>query len=403
MTINVLYIDGVAPFGGASRSLCEVLRVLVSADVNPYFLTVSGTAFDAYALLARDYVLSVGIARFDNTQYSHYRGLRWLVCIREITFIPFTVFSILAAYFKWRATIDIIHVNEITEILPALFAKLLFKVPLVVHVRSPQWANHSSLRSRLLHYLLKRHVDCVIAINNTTRSTLPPDLGVTVIQNSFDASKRGRPDLSFRDRLEALPASSFRVGFVGNIIVSKGIFDLFDAALLLHRSGIDIQFLIVGGHTRPANSPFSRLLKLTGLDQNVFADLQVRIASHGLADSFHLLGPTSDIHSVYESMDVIAFPSHFDAPGRPVFEAAFFEVPSIVCTNRPLPDTLIDGETGLAIPSRNPAELASAINYFYQNRQEVVRMGRRARELVSANCSPDSSAARIKDIYESLL
>ena len=37
----------------------------------------------------------------------------------------------------------------------------------------------------------------------------------------------------------------------------------------------------------------------------------------------------ANIAQAYARMDVICFPSHYDAPGRPIFEAAFLKVPSI--------------------------------------------------------------------------
>jgi glycosyltransferase involved in cell wall biosynthesis len=145
------------------------------------------------------------------------------------------------------------------------------------------------------------------------------------------------------------------------------------------------------------------LLGRLGLAQDVEAPLMREIERAGLSDSFHLLGPTTDIHSVYEQIDVLAFPSHFDAPGRPVFEAAFSGVPSIVAVRDPRPDTIIDGETGLAIPGQDPTKLAAAILHFADRPGEVERMGENARRLAHQNFSPRTNAHKLLAVYSRLV
>lgn len=398
--MRVLYIDGVGPFGGASRSLFEAVRALKCEGVNPYFVAANGTALDFYSQVAEDLIATRGLTRFDNTHYSHYRGVRWLVLLRELFHLPFTFFAIRKALRKWKGKIDVIHVNEVTEIIPGLLAKRLFRVPMVVHVRSPQWINQQSLRSRWVNGRLKSSANAIIAINETTRATMPAELNVDVIQNSFTPKRSPDPDPSMLYKLEKLRASSLKIGFVGNVQVSKGILELLEAARLLKEQDADVEFVIVGGHTRVDKGLKGWVLSKAGLVQDVVEELQQRIKQYGLEQSFHLLGATSDIQCVYERLDVITFPSHFDAPGRPVFEAAFSAVPSIVCVSRPLSDTLVHNVTGLAIPARDPVALSEAIRHFEMNRDDVKRMGREAQKLAIDNFEPARNASRLFDVYK---
>lgn len=398
MTLKVLYIDGVGPFGGASRSLFEAIKAFPQGAVDPYFVVQRGTATDFYAKVARGIVATRGLTRFDNTQYSHYRGVRWLVLLREFFHFPFTVASLLNAKLRWKS-VDVIHVNEVTEIVPGLIAKFVFAAPLVIHVRSPQWASVNALRSRWLNARLEGAAAAVVAINENTRATLPADLEVDVVQNSFTARRSFQSDPALLRRLDMLRPSSLKVGFVGNLHHSKGLFDLLDAAKVLRKGGHDVEFVIVGGTTMIDKGLKAWILKVAGLAQDVQARLSAEVEKFELSDSFHLLGPTPDIQCVYERIDVICFPSHYDAPGRPVFEAAFSAVPSIVSVARPRADTLIDGETGLAIPARDPSRLARAISYFIDNRSEVERMGANAKRLAEANFSPEANARKLLAVY----
>lgn len=401
--IKILYLDGVGPFGGASRSLFESVRALKGIGVQAYFVGTRGTSLDFYSKVADGMVATRGLTRFDNTAYSHYRGVRWLVLLRELFHFPLTLAALCKARHEWRGEIELIHVNEVTEIIPGLIAKSLFRVPMVVHVRSPQRTDRGSLRTRWINRKLASSADAVIAINHTTRLTLPAELAVNVIQNSFTPKRAVVPDEGMVAKLDFLRRDSLKVGFVGNLHHSKGLFDLLEAAKILRDQGADVEFVIVGGHTRVNAGLKGWLLKRVGLAQDVHGDLTARIAEYSLENSFHLFGATGDIQTVYERLDVITFPSHFDAPGRPVFEAAFSSVPCIACVSNPQPDTLIERQTGLTVPAKNPQALADAIEYFEKNRHEVKRMGSQARALAVGNFDPTQNAIRLRAVYDKLL
>ncbi|VVN06267.1 D-inositol-3-phosphate glycosyltransferase [Pseudomonas fluorescens] len=400
--MKVLYIDGVGPFGGASRSLFELVRTLSSRDVQPYFVCVRGTALNFYKQVAKDHIATVGLTRFDNTLYGHYRGSRWLILLRELSYLPFTFISLFQAKRRWK-DIDLIHVNELTEIFPLLLARLLFRVPVVVHVRSLTWSDPKSFRCRWLFEKLNIRVNAIIAIDENVRSTLPPDFNVTVVQNSFTPSSASVRDESMVSRLDQIQSDAIKIGFVGNLHHSKGLFDLIEAAKLVIDRGDNVQFVIIGGSTRTGGGLKSWLIKKAGFAQDVESELQSLISQYSLQSVFHMFGPTIDIQSVYERIDVLCFPSHFDAPGRPVFEAAFSGVPCIAAVSKPRPDTLLDYETGIAVPPKDPVKLADAISYFAHNRPEIKRMGANAKKLAEDNFNPEKNADRVLKVYSNLV
>lgn len=397
-SIRVLYVDGVGPFGGASRSLYEAIRSLPSGSVEGYFVAADGTALEYYRKLAKDVVVTRGLTRFDNTQYSHYRGVRWLVLLREAFHLPYTLASIVRAKRRWRS-IDVIHVNEVTEIIPGLVARLIFRAPMIVHVRSPQNNVVRSKRSKLIRSILRSQAVMVIAIDETVRSSLPQDINVEVLHNSFSRAS-DRPDPVFKERLDkTLTDGLFTVGYVGSLHASKGIMDLVEAAKIVCDKRRDIQFAIVGGMTDNDRSLRSRALAALGLAQNIGSDVVNKISEYGIGTNFHLLGPTCDISVAYDAFDVLAFPSHLKAVGRPVFEAAFARVPSIVAVEDPKPDTLVHGETGLSVPEKSPKALADAICYLADNRIKSAKMGQSARLLAEKNFNPVLNSARLLEIY----
>jgi glycosyltransferase involved in cell wall biosynthesis len=396
--LKVLYIDGVGPFGGASRSLYEAMSAFPEGSVDRYFVMQRGTALDFYGKLASDVIATRGLTRFDDTRVGHYRGVRWLVPIREALYFPFTVIALLRARRRWPR-IDLIHVNEITEIIPGLIAKALFRAPMVVHTRSLLRIASRSRRTRWLHERLRKSVDAVVAIDEGVRATLPADVRVDVIHNSFTATPTGQPDPAYLAQFDGLRPSAFKVGFVGNLHRVKGLPELLEAARIVKAAGEDVQFLIVGGTTTAEGGLYRWLLNKLGLGQDLHSSVPQTVKDYGLEEDVRLLGATTDIQRVYPRMDVIAFPSQSDAPGRPVFEAAFYGVPSIVAVRTPRDDTLAHGETGLAIPEPDPKLLAEAIIYFAHNRSEAKRMGANAKALAERNFRPEVNAATLHALY----
>jgi N-acetyl sugar amidotransferase len=400
--LRVLYICGIGQFGGAGRSLYEAIKGMPEGSVEAYFIGVRGSVLPFYKEVATDLIMTTGLTRFDHTKCGHYHGVRWLILLRELWHLPFTVAAILRAKLKWKH-VDLIHTNEIQEIVPLLIARRLFRAPVVVHVRSLQRVNDKSLRARWLNAHLVRDADAVIAIDDNVRSTLPAEAEVNVIHNSFTPKPTPHSDPVILNKLDALRPTSLKIGFVGNLLHSKGLFDLLEAAKLVREAGRDVEFVVIGGTIRNEKGLQAWLLDKLGLTRNVQSDLIEQIARYDLADNFHLLGATPDIQRVYERIDILCFPSHLDAPGRPVFEAAFSSVASITALDDPRHDTLVPGETCLVVPKQNPAKLAEAIMYFADNRSEVKRMGANARRLAEKNFDPRKNGEKLLTLYSRVL
>lgn len=399
--MRVLYIYGVGAFGGASRSLYEAVKGFEPNSVDAFFIAAQGTASNFYKEISVDLLEASGLSRFDNTLYSHYRGKRWLILGREIAYLPSTLSVIRAAKKRW-SSVDVIHVNEILEIVPAILAKLHFNAPLIVHVRSVQ-RKSDTLRYRTICRLLRKYADRVIAIDENVRHSLPADIQVDVIHNSFTSKVAPAPDLEMIGRLDALRSSSLKVGFVGNLHHSKGLFEMLEAAKILKSDSVDVEFAIVGGTTISDSGFKAYMLNKIGLAQNVASEVAQRASDLGVADMFHLLGPTHDIQSVYERIDVICFASHYDAPGRPIFEAAFAGVPCVTAIREPRSDTVVHSQTGLAIPPRDATALARAITHFASDRSEVARMGKNAKKLATENFDPQKNSQLLLATYRKLI
>tara|TARA_R100001244_G_scaffold6593_18_gene8067 strand:+ start:6417 stop:7679 length:1263 start_codon:yes stop_codon:yes gene_type:complete len=396
--LRVLIIDGVGMFGGASRSLFESMRGF-REPVDRLFLVQKGSANSYYRPYGSDMIAVRGITRFDNSRASHYRGARWLVLGREIAYLPWTIFGLLKAKRRWKS-VDLIHVNEVMEILPGILAKILFRAPMIVHVRSLIWTDRTKMRVRLLDYLLRRYADAVVAIDEDNRVRLNPKLRSEVIHNSLDHVNMPTGSDVPNEALSHIPPDAFVVGFIGNLHAGKGVFELLEAAEIVRKAGANVHFLIVGSSQRSDGGTVWTILNRLGLAQEQEAAFTASLEQKNLTPYFHFAGHTANIAPWIEAMDVLTFPSHFDACGRPVFEAAFFGRPSIVAVATPKDDTLQNGITGIAIARPDPHLLADAILELAADPKRTREMGRAARALAHANFTPEINSAKLLNLYK---
>jgi glycosyltransferase involved in cell wall biosynthesis len=400
--MKILYIDGDGPLGGASRSLYELVSHLKPLGVKPYILVTRGTVVPYYSEIAEEISTTYGLTRFDNTKYSHYRGVRWLIVLRELLRLPSTLKSIYKAYKTWKE-IDLIHVNELTEIVPAVIAKKLFKIPIVVHSRSLFWNEPSAMRFKWIKRMVLKHIDLIIPIDESVEATLPKEFNTFVVHNSFTPKYAKTSDNQFIQKIDNLRKDTFKVGFVGNLLHGKGLIEIIEAAKILKERKIKVDIIIVGDEIRSIKGLKALILKSIGLSQSLKSEMIQKINEYKLEESIHLMGSTYDIQPIYERFDVLCFPSHFDAPGRPIFEAAFSGIPSIAAINNPKPDTFIHLGTGMAIPPRDHIKLADAIEYMAKNPEHTKQMGINAKELAVKNFTPSTNAKQVFEQYNKLL
>lgn len=394
--MRVLYLHPAPAFGGASKSLIELFHQLRRAGVQAGVLTPAGSASEAFAQAHMEVFPVRGLSQFDNTRYGHYRRLRWVILLRELYLMPF---SLLALWRLRREKFDLIHVNEITLLPLGLLAKHWFKLPLVVHVRSLQRGASAGLRSRWISRVLRHHVDAVIAIDHTVANGLAIDLPLTVVHNGLNLE----PDYIAQARATAVNARP-SVAMLGVLIRLKGVYEFLEAArILVKERSRDAEFQIAGENAREVTGLKSAVLKMMGFSEDVRSELERRIEAYGLQNHVRLLGLVKDVRQLLPDIDILCFPSHLNAAGRPVFEAACFGIPSVVALSNPVADAIVDGVTGLVIPRPDPVLLADALEKLIDDAPYRQTLGRQAKLWAAEHFSIEKNARIVSDLYQRLI
>ena len=126
-----------------------------------------------------------------------------------------------------------------------------------------------------------------------------------------------------------------------------------------------------------------KLMQFLGFQFDIGKELKKKIKSDSLEDHFKLKGFADDLEKVYENIDILCFPSHLNAVGRPVIEAGIHGKPSIVSLrNKENSDYLINNLTGIITSEKNPNELANSIYDLHKNIDKRLLMGEKALEHV---------------------
>ena len=335
------------------------------------------------------------ISQFNHTMHGYYRGLRWVVLLRELIFFP-------VSFYKLNKLVksnhfDLVHLNEVTLLPWAWFFKKK-GLPVVVHVRSVYKPFNSSYRDRFFLHLFKKYTDHVIAIDETVKASLPAGFPVSVIHNGL-SFKHGYPkprefDLSLNSELN--------VCIVGSLLLHKGLYGFIESCKILVDKGLNIKFHIAGASHRKKGM-MTKLYKRFGLYDDVESDLKTFVIENRLEENVKFHGLVKDISVFYQNMDVVCFPSYYNAPGRPVFEAAYYGIPSIVALDRPTKDTIVHNETGLVIEKPCSKLLSEQIEKLYVDRTLLSKLGKGAMQLAEKHYSLDRNAARVFELYESVL
>ena len=392
--MRVLYISHVGNLAGAARSLLELIVSFPKNKIQPHIISPEGAFADEIRAKRIPIINTIGISQFDNTQYSFYRKLRWIIVMREI-FLFFCTLKILIKAKKLWGNFDVIHINEITMLPAIILAKLIFKKSkLLVHVRSKQ-RQKNNIRLKLITYLLRKNVDALISIDKNVSNSLHKSLSNTIIHNGLNLKSR---KIKYKKNNK-----NFSVNMVGMLHKSKGCFDFVNAARICVEKGYEISFVFHGSENYRPNTILNKTLRFLGFKQDVSLEIKELIHELDLSKYFHFNNFTTDFNKIYSNQNILCFTSVLDSPGRPVFEAAYFKVPSILAISEPMDDTFIDGETGLTYLSSDYKDLANKIMYLYDNPMIRSDMGEKALALADKNFDQIVNAKEVLKKYQQMI
>jgi glycosyltransferase involved in cell wall biosynthesis len=154
-----------------------------------------------------------------------------------------------------------------------------------------------------------------------------------------------------------LPPDSKLVTMVGGLTRRKGVDDLLRAASLTRDAVPEARFLLVG----------------RGDQRRLLEEIVRRL---DLAERVRFLGFRRDVQDILAGSDVLALPSQWEGFGLVLLEAMNAGLPVVGTRRGAIPEVVIDGETGLLVPPRDPEALATALIRMLRDPERARSMGR---------------------------
>jgi glycosyltransferase involved in cell wall biosynthesis len=235
---------------------------------------------------------------------------------------------------------EVIHVHE-SHGLPGaiLAARRAVTRPLLVASRRVDFP--LGFMSRLKY----SRMDRILAVSRAVRDALihgglPPAKIVLVHEGVSDRKPLPGGDESLLAL--GIPAGAPLVGNVAQLVDHKDHATLLRAAASVLKSKPECRFLICG------DGPRRR-------------DLEALARSLGIADRVIFAGFRGDLDALIPRFDVFCLSSHLEGLGTSVIDAMCFGIPVVATAAGGIPDSVVDGETGRLVPSRDHEALASAL------------------------------------------
>lgn len=205
---------------------------------------------------------------------------------------------------------------------------------------------------------LYQHAAHIFVNAGYVRKSLERDYGVC--GGCITVTGLGVDDYFLENAPEVIPSSfTHNILFVGYDFGYKGGHDLLEAFKQAKKVIPDLTLTVVG--PGPSQVPAAEGVRVWGRQQE-----------------------KSNLLSLYRDADLFVMPSLCDSFGFVFLEAMSQGVPCIGTDLNAMPEIIQHGETGYIVPLRSPEAIASAIMAYYRDPANRGRMGRAARDAVTA-------------------
>jgi glycosyltransferase involved in cell wall biosynthesis len=386
---RILFVHHRPQASGAVRSLALLISAL-DERWEPHVLVPGGEAAAVLASAGAT-VHTAPVPAFTHTWDVQYRGLRWLVFVREALSFPGHARRL--RQLLGQLDPAIVHLND-SVMLASGFLAHRHGSRVVWHLRSSLASGGRDRRSRLVARALDAWGDAAIAIDDDVARTFPLRLAIEIVPNPVVAEPGEPAELP-------VPEGRVTVGYFGYLRRQKGWPELVEAMRILVDDGTPVHAVVVGGGVRRPEAfrgVRGRLLRRLGIPDEE-SDLRARVAERGLTDRFSFLPFTTDPGPVYRALDIVVFPNQGAGLGRPVLEAAAYGKPVVASGSPDGAGILVPDRTGLLLHKASAEHLAAAVANLVGDPERRRELGRQAAEHAASHLGPNAAARSVEAVY----
>lgn len=339
-----------------------------------FFVTTIATSLNffkgQYQLLSKDFdITAIASHKDDLLKIGENNGIKthYIPVEREISLFKdfYSLICFICYFIKEKPYI--VHGNTPKGSLLSMIAAWLTRVPVRIYMcHGLRYQGCGGFKRKLLMFMERISCRCateVICVSNGIKEVLIKDKITNktpvVIWNGsvsgIDTIKFNPENFKDKSSLRQqynIDENDFVVTFIGRLVKDKGINELVEAVNILHSKYANIKLLLIGKFENTGN-PVS--------------DITKRIIDE--SDFIIATGPQSNIASFLSITDLFVFPSYREGFGLSLMEAGAMGVPSLASNIPGCNEVVIDGQTGILIPSHSSQAIIDSIEKLYNNRE----------------------------------
>ncbi len=358
---KILFIHHHKHFGGATRSLYDLINA-AKKKFNVHLLTPDGEVVSFFRKLNLKLIIVSGLPIIDISFSGRYKGVRWVLLIREIYYFIKFYFEFLL--FVDKNKYDVIHINEFLVIPILPFIKKKYKSSkIVIHLRTIITEDNNFLK-RICFNIVEKNVHTIIAIDENVKNCLPSKLKrkTVVMYNPQKFSK----NLIKKKRSKIL-----RIGFVGPINKDKGIEKLISVAKKINEKQRRVLFILFGNLEK---NFLSTLLHYLNIKKNYY--FYFKKNNFFKKENIKVKRFTKNINKIYKLFDVNISIQDPGSYGRSMIESASYNIPSLISLKKNFNEAIIHKKTGFFVKHDDEKSLIEGINFFLKNKKIINKLGR---------------------------
>jgi glycosyltransferase involved in cell wall biosynthesis len=277
---------------------------------------------------------------------------------------------------------DVVHAHGYKADVYTYFALRGTKVPFVSTCHN--WLKDGPLVScyGMVDRFVLRSYAAVIAVSDEVKAQL---LKAGVRKDKVHLIRNGIDLRPFEEATPSLRVGSnsskgLTVGWIGRLSREKGADIFLRAVAIVVAERPDARFVVVGDG--PDLSMLNALTQKLDIEENV---------------SF--VGRRGDMPGVYASLDVMVSSSRQEGLPMAILEGMASSLPLVATAVGDVPTLVLNGRTGITVPSEDVELLAAGIVRLLQDSEIRERYGNAARKLIEEQFSAEQMAADYLSVY----
>ena len=373
--INLMHIIGQLPIGGAEKLLLTLIKNINRAQFNVVVCCLDKGGHVAERIRGEGFnVICLGVEKFRFT----YKIFIWLMKLLK------------------SRNIDIVHTHLYQADFWGRLISLMVRVPIICRT---EHGNVNSFKNKPLPYRAAKHLginqmldrlsDAVIYTSEAQKKDFNDNGRSTdrafVIWNGTDESRFCVSKT--REYIRAsngFSSNDILIGVISRLTAHKGHRYLFEAMKKVNRIYSNAKLLVIGYGEEEHN--LRKLGSKLNIESNILFLMQRK-----------------DVPELMKAMDIYVQPSLLKPFGITIVEAMYSGLPVVATNVGGIPEVVIDGETGILIPTRDSDAIKNALLKLIENPAMARSMGESGRDVALSKFSGQRYARDMEKLYVSLM